>query len=131
MVAFVNQNLDKMKSMTRNQTTIFEKVVILLIWVLSIIVIYWIILKLTNHSPTIEQIIAGFGGIISTFMFHHHYKLGRLDEFKKQTEKEFERTHNKLDKIDSEISILKIDVASIRSDVSTVRADIAFIRSRF
>lgn len=48
----------------------------LLTWGLSVLVIYWIILKLTNHSPTIEEVIlafvcilAGYMGIMTGFMF--------------------------------------------------------------
>lgn len=37
----------------------------LLMQVLSILAIYWLLLKLTNHSPTIEEVILVIGGIVA------------------------------------------------------------------
>lgn len=41
----------------------------LLMWGLSILAIYWIILKLTNHSPTIEEVILVIVSITITGLF--------------------------------------------------------------
>jgi len=38
----------------------------IIFWLLAVIVIYWIILKLTNHSPTMEEIILSVTGIMAT-----------------------------------------------------------------
>lgn len=115
-----------MKTAGEEKKSTLEKILIILTWVLSAIVIYWIILKLTNHGPTADQITAGFGGIICTLIFHHHYKLGGLDEFKKHTEKEFEKIHKKLEKLDT----IEVDVTALRAEMTALRTDITFIKSR-
>ncbi len=40
----------------------------LLMWGMSILAIYWLILKLTNHSPTVEELILVILGIIGGYL---------------------------------------------------------------
>jgi amino acid transporter len=56
--------------MMRKETTDWMVAVSkILSWILSIIAIYWILLKLTNHSPTTDQIMLAVLGIIATGIF--------------------------------------------------------------
>ncbi|GEM_PF-5397083 len=87
------------------------------IWVLGAITIYWLILKLTGHSPTVIQIMMSIGGFMGTVVVYHQRKLGQLDEFKRNTEKEFERIHHRFDKIENVLVTLQKDVAYIRAKV--------------
>lgn len=99
---------------------LFEKTLNVLIFILGILVIYWIILKLTNHSPTIEQLMIAGITSIAVVLFRHEYKLGKLDEFRVHTIKELEfiRTKvEKIDKIEMELAHLKSDIAFIKSRV--------------
>ncbi len=99
------------------EETIFEKLLTISIWVLGAITIYWLILKLTGHSPTAMQIMMSIGGFMSGLVIYHQQKLGQLAEFKRNTEKEFERMHHRFDKIENVLVTLQKDIAYIRAKV--------------
>ncbi len=94
---------------------IFEKLLTIIVWILGIVLIYWLILKLTDHSPTFIQLVIVVGGIIGTLVIRHHYNFGRFDEFRHATAKEFARVTTKLDKLDADITLLRVELASIKS----------------
>lgn len=87
----------------------------LLVWKLityglGILVIYWLILKLTNHSPTLDQIIIAVAGFIVSFLTMVFVMLvkvvGDIRELKgafvhhvKHTETEFARIAAELTRI--------------------------------
>ena len=52
-------------------------------WLISILVIWWLILKLTGHSPTTDQITLAFASGIMIYVVRINGKLERLmGEFK-------------------------------------------------
>ena len=62
-------------------------------WILSAIVIYWIILKLTDHSPTYDQVIITLLGILIVNHFWLSNKvsrhIGKIDEQMKESNRRF------------------------------------------
>ena len=48
-------------------------------YILSAIVIYFIILKLTNHSPTTDSVIMAMGTVVLGFIFSLVIKLSKLE----------------------------------------------------
>lgn len=66
----------------KTEESVIEKFLTLIIWILGIISVYWLILKLTDHSPLFEQIsillLTTLGGVVA----RHNYKLEKLDQFK-------------------------------------------------
>jgi len=114
----------------KTKENLFEKLLNIIIWIFGILIIYWLVLKLTNHSPTIEQVGVGIFVLIATLVFKNEYKSGRIDEFRSNTEKELSLIKNKVDKIESDVIYLKSDISHIKSDISFVRSDIALIKSR-
>ena len=59
---------------------IFDKIPTIIVWILGIIAIYWILLTLTNHSPTLEQLGMVVLGILTTLVFKHNSRIGELME---------------------------------------------------
>ncbi len=99
---------------------LFEKLLNVIIWIFGILIIYWLVLKLTNHSPTIEQVAVGIFVLVNSLVFKNEYKLGKFDEFKDNTTKELSFIRNKVDKIDrleTDINYIKTDIAYIKSKV--------------
>lgn len=125
----INMSYHKMKR-HKIEDWIFIKIPTVLIWVLGIIAIYWIFLKLTNHSPTFEQVGVVILGIVGSLVFKHNGQIGELKQFKDYSEKEFVRVNTKLDKIDNELGNVKLDITSLKSDMSNIKSDISFIKSR-
>ena len=72
----------------------------LALWVFAGIIVYWLLLKLTGHSPTIEEIILMFCGMIFTlvlgiasilikFMVDVNRFMVRIDEHKRECDRRF------------------------------------------
>src|SRR3989344_2877689 len=112
----------------KTKENLFEKLLNIIIWIFGILIIYWLVLKLTNHSPTIEQVGVGIFVLIATLVFKNEYKSGRIDEFRSNTEKELSLIKNKVDKIESDVIYLKSDISHIKSDISFVSANISDYR---
>ncbi|MBT3985760.1 hypothetical protein HOD38_02345 [archaeon] len=66
---------------------IIENLIILIIWAIGFILAYMLILKITNHSPTVDQFQNTFlilvGSTIAVILVQFsniYYRLGRLEE---------------------------------------------------
>ena len=93
----------------------FDRTMTIYIWILGVLLIYWILLKLTNHSPTVDQMILVGVGILGGLLFKQQYDIGKLDGkfegLKESCNKEFTRINVRLDKLDDiekSILIMKI-----------------------
>jgi hypothetical protein len=62
-------------------------------WVLLAVVIYWLILKLTNHSPTLLEIFFGMQMTINVVMLGFMYRvskhMGRVEQYMKDNDRRF------------------------------------------
>jgi len=86
----------KMKKLEENiifVSSVFFKIVI---WVLGVIVIYWLLLKITGHSPTSETVFIGvFGaivtlmGIMLSFIINIKGEIGEIKRFMKESDRRF------------------------------------------
>ena len=108
MAGTINQNI----SVNKNW---FDRTMTIYIWILGVLLIYWILLKLTNHSPTVDQMILVGVGILGGLLFKQQYDIGKLDGkfegLKESCNKEFTRINVRLDKLDDiekSILIMKI-----------------------
>lgn len=52
---------------------------------LGIIAIYMLLLKLTNHSPTLEQINIAITGLMAGIVYKMKFHLGKITEFMENT----------------------------------------------
>ena len=68
----------------------------------GMIIIFMILLKLTNHSPTIEQIILTITSLIAVMFYRMKFQLGKFTEF--------------MDNTKESINELKSDIKEIRQD---------------
>jgi len=68
----------------------------------GMIIIFMILLKLTNHSPTIEQIILTITSLIAVMVYRMKFQLGKFTEF--------------MDNTKESINELKSDIKEIRQD---------------
>ncbi|MBI2564570.1 hypothetical protein HYV79_01095 [Candidatus Woesearchaeota archaeon] len=112
-----------MKKISKEKQSWFEIITNIIIWSLGILLIYWLVLKLTNHSPTFDQIIGGALGILGTVLAKHHHTIGELKEFKENTKRELDYIRNKVDKIE-------FNTSNMQSEISFIKTEISFIKSR-
>lgn len=92
------------------QTTKKGKLEVILniaVWALGIFLAYWIILKLTNHSPTLDQINTGILLLVITLIFKQQNTLGTLEEFKRNTTKEFEKVHQRMEAFENRMNSIE------------------------
>lgn len=68
----------------------------IIVWVLGAILIYWILLKITGHSPPSETVFMGAFGIIITlvtimfgFVFNISRDIGEIKRFMKESDRRF------------------------------------------
>ena len=75
----------------------------IIFYILAIAIIIMIILKLTNHSPTIEEVLLGFCGIILTTLFAMFYKMmkmqSEISSMKGEFRTEFKHLNQKVNTI--------------------------------
>lgn len=86
-----------------------------IIWTLGLIAIYMLILKITNHSPTIDEIQNIIFGVLATIVLaiiiqfsNIYYRLGKIETIQKY---------------------MKIDIESIKNDLSYIKKEISTRRS--
>lgn len=95
--------------------TLTAKVVM---WILSVLAIYWIILKLTDHSPASDQVMltvlsiiaSGVFGLIALvihFLMRFSHLAGKMDRHMHDSDRRFDRIEAKLEKVDERFQ--KID----------------------
>jgi hypothetical protein len=81
----------------------------ILFYALGILLIYWLLLKITGHSPTSDQIttivlsflltaMAGLGLVVFRMMGELREMRGEFRQFAKHAETEFNRINTKLDR---------------------------------
>ena len=102
-----------------------EVILNIVVWSLGIFLTYWIILKLTNHSPTLDQINTGILLLVITLIFKQQHSLGTLEEFKRNTTKDFERVHQRMEAFENRMNSIehkfdtKFDYLNRKIDVLT------------
>ncbi|MFH1972321.1 MAG: hypothetical protein ABIJ18_02480 [archaeon] len=64
----------------------FETIIVLIIWILGLLAAYMLILKITNHSPTVDQIqntvLALMGTLVIAIIIQFsniYYRLGKIE----------------------------------------------------
>lgn len=108
---------------------------------IGVLVIYWVILKITGHSPTFELVVSVIGGVISialtaliAFMVKLYGEMGEvkveLKYMKKGINHGFRAVKEDIGYLKSDVTCLKSDVSSLKSDVSSLRADMTFIKAK-
>lgn len=97
-------------------------------WIMSCIVIYMILLKITGHSPTLDQIVVVIVSVnfavASTLMF----KFGRMEEFMKSSKITFKKIGDDFNKMKVDISDIKKDVLELKSDMVYMKNDVAYMK---
>lgn len=99
----------RMKKITVWHVLAFNVFMKLLIYGLGILVIYWLLLKITGHSPTGDQIMIVFLTLLSGLVMWSirlifkssgelHELRGEFRQFAKHAEAEFARINAKLDR---------------------------------
>ena len=105
------------KNITVNKNW-FDKTMTIYVWILGVILIYWILLKLTNHSPTIDQLTLVGVGILGGLLFKQQYDIGKLDgkfeSFKDSCNKEFARMDNRIEKVESRLTKIEESLSMIK-----------------
>lgn len=84
---------------------IIDIIVLVTGMVLSIIVIYMTLLKLTGHSPTLDQMNSGFIAIMVVALWRVEFYLGRYDLF-------MARTGDDIKEVRDDVKELRIEVKS-------------------
>lgn len=77
----------------------------------GMIIIFMILLKLTNHSPTIEQIILTITSLIAVMVYRMKFQLGKFTEFMENTKDSITNLKDEIKEIKQEFKQLnnKID----------------------
>ena len=88
----------------------FDILLKLLFYVITSAVIYMLVLKLTNHSPLLETVIAGAVIAIVVKLFDIHHTLGRNEE---QLKMHMEITKHTFTRVWNEFSEIKKEVKKI------------------
>ncbi|MEK6857621.1 MAG: hypothetical protein AABX39_03460 [Nanoarchaeota archaeon] len=118
MAGTINQNI----SVNKNW---FDRTMTIYIWILGVLLIYWILLKLTNHSPTIEQLTLVGVGILGGLLFKQQYDIGKLDgkfeSFKDNCNKEFARIDNRFDKFEYRFEKVESRLSKIEESLSVIK----------
>ncbi|GEM_PF-4650835 len=73
------------------------------IYAISILVIYMLILKLTNHSPLFETIIAGGVGFLIVNTFKVENRFGKMENHMETTKRTFAKIGQEFDKMNARI----------------------------
>jgi len=99
----------------------FELIMKIVAIIIGLITIYMMILKLTNHSPTVDAIIGtiiiGNTGILGSI-----YKFkGKTEHFMEESKEKFARIENKVDKIELDLNDLKIESKLTRRDIELIK----------
>lgn len=84
-----------------------------IIYIISILIIYMLILKLTNHSPLFETIVAGGVGFLIVNTFKMENRFGKIENHMEVTKRTFGRIGHELDEIKKEVNGTKNEVKRI------------------
>ncbi|MBI4016967.1 MAG: hypothetical protein HY363_04725 [Candidatus Aenigmarchaeota archaeon] len=91
---------------------LFERIFQIIALVMFVIVTYMIGLKLTGHSPTVEDVLLGFAvthfSLFIAFVVHSSVFQGRVTEFMSYTRIELRETKSKLHDLEQKIDRLQI-----------------------
>lgn len=102
----------------KKKKDLLEKVLIAITWLLCAVAIYWTFLKLTNHSPTVDQLTFVMVGIFGVITVAQQYQIGKLEGRMIEFGRRLDRLEDKVDKIQEDISFIKSDLSFIKSRLS-------------
>ena len=93
----------------------------ILFWIIGILAIYWLILKLTNHSPTVIDLILSLQiatiTILVGFMYKTAKHMGKVENYMRGSDKKFNALANDFKKHVRDMHPVKTDVEIIKSAV--------------
>ncbi len=112
-----------------------------LVYLITILVIYMLILKLTNHRPLLETVVTG--GVIAMIieLYKIQYRLGKIDtQVKNHTEmtrltfnkvwQEFDRTNRKIELMDEKIPLVEIRLSKVEMKLDHIDERLARIEGK-
>ena len=119
-----------------NFSSLYYKILIYGTLIGALIVAYMLLLKVTGHSPTLEQatftlVIMLMGWQLQSTISSSKFK-GEMLEFKRNTISSFNAVRNDMAEFKEETRNsffeVKQDIKEIRTDISTMKTDIALIK---
>ena len=113
----------------------------IVMWTLGPLLIYWLILKITGHSPTASSVLISLNAIIigafvafSVAMFHMAGNIGgmkqqlrdlerRFDRYQEKTDGRFSRMDRRFSQIDKRLYNLESDMSIIKHSLTGLAED--------
>ena|SRR3989338_8685531 len=89
----------------------------------GIFLIYWLVLKLTGHSPTNEEIIIAVIFVMLPFVVKNSVDLAKLNV-------ELKHTNKKLDTLCSDFKDSRRDFVDLRKELNELRGDFVVYASK-
>lgn len=96
--------------------------------VMGIIAIIMLLQKIFGYSPTSNEVMMSFIGILIGLVINLYYKFGRVDEFINVSKRTFLRIGADVQDIRKDITEIRIDITGIKKDVGNVKKDISILR---
>lgn len=86
----------------------FDLITKAIMWILGIAAIYMLLLKITDHSPTIDAILTTVIGIMAMGLLNLYYHFGEFNNFIKETFPRFERNiQESFDRVKEDLTEIK------------------------
>ena len=101
----------------KEKVDIISLVIKIITIIVVLISIYMIILKLTNHSPALDTIIAGIIIAIVGVLFDIFKFRGKVENYIKSSDERFVRIETKIDRIELDATELKSDIKLIKHNL--------------
>ena len=97
-------------------------------WILSIIAAYWIILKLTGHSPTSDQIVLVMLGFVTTMTVKQSYGRGGINQKMVDFGRRLSGMARDMRKHTQDLGEMKIDIVGVKHEIGSLKQDVGVLK---
>ena len=102
----------------------------ILFYILATILILQLLLKVTGHSPTYEQVVLTFIGAGIIMLLKQQHDFGRFKGKFEHSEKDFNYLRKKVNHMDKDIQDIKLQVQGINFEIKSLNCQIGEIKKQ-